>query len=401
MSGWSKGLITIATATLAACGGGGSGGSGEGAGVMLGDEARRAVLADLGTSVILPTLRDFATEAGELNTAMAAHAADPGDTAARQTAQAAWQDAMAQFERVEVVAVGPAAPSDEAGGQDLRDLIYAYPAFNACAVDRSAYAGDEVNATTRIDAMGLGAVEYLLYVEGENSACPPESGVDVAQARADYAAAVATFVAARAQELRDAWEADQGNFLAQWSQAGAGSDVYMTPQDALDALSTSLFYVEKETKDRKIACPTGIGATGLVCSGNDVSRVEHPYARASTPSLRANVQMFRDVFTGLGGGMGVNDLLRGIERQDIAEKLLSRLDITLTHIDTEISPDFETEVESIDDATACTNASANATGEPSACALHGAIQDAMDTFRTEVVSALSLATPDRAAGDND
>ena len=249
--------------------------------------------------------------------------------------------------------------------------------------------------------MGLGAIEYLLFFDGPNSACPPDSGVDVAQSRADYAAAVAAFIAARAEELRDAWEAGEGNFIAQWSQAGAGSDVYMTPQDALDALSTSLFYVEKETKDRKIACPTGIGATGLVCSGNDVSRVEHPYARASTPSLRANVQMFRDVFTGQAGGMGMNDLLAGIDRQDIVDKLLARLDVTLDQIDTQIDPDFETEVEAIDDSAACTNASANATGEPAACALHGAIQDAMDTFRTEVVSALSLATPDRAAGDND
>ncbi len=400
MPGWSKGLIAIATATLVACGGGGGGGD-NGGGVMLGDEARRAVLADLGTSVILPALRVFATEAAELETAMAAHAADPADAAARQAAQAAWAEAIAQFQRVEVVAVGPAAPSDAPGGQDLRDLIYAYPAFNACAVDRSAYAGDPVTASTRIDAMGLGAIEYLLYFDGSNSACPPDSGVDVAQSRADYAAAVAAFIAARAEELRDAWEASEGNFIAQWSQAGAGSDVYMTPQDALDALSTSLFYVEKETKDRKIACPTGIGATGLVCSGNDVSRVEHPYARASTPSLRANVQMFRDVFTGQAGGMGMNDLLAGIDRQDIVDKLLARLDVTLDQIDTQIDPDFETEVEAINDSTACTNASANATGEPAACALHGAIQDAMDTFRTEVVSALSLATPDRAAGDND
>ena len=111
--------------------------------------------------------------------------------------------------------------------------------------------------------------------------------------------------------------------------------------------------------------------------------------------------MFRDVFTGQAGGMGMNDLLAGIDRQDIVDKLLARLDVTLDQIDTQIDPDFETEVEAIDDSAACTNASANATGEPAACALHGAIQDAMDTFRTEVVSALSLATPDRAAGDND
>ena len=154
MPGWSKGLIAIATATLVACGGGGGGGD-NGGGVMLGDEARRAVLADLGTSVILPALRVFATEAAELETAMAAHAADPADAAALQAAQAAWTEAIVQFQRVEVVAVGPAAPSDAPGGQDLRDLIYAYPAFNACAADRSAYAGDPGTASTRSASSSL------------------------------------------------------------------------------------------------------------------------------------------------------------------------------------------------------------------------------------------------------
>lgn len=397
---WQPMAIAVSLVGLAACGGG-SGGSG--GGEMLGDEARRAVLADLGETVILPALRDFDGQAQSLAAAVAAHASDPADTAAKASAQSAWRDAIASFARVEVLQVGPAAVSSKPGGEDLRDLIYAYPNRNLFQIDCRALNGEMVDATTRIDAMGLGALEHLLFNPVQQTALDSDSCPDgnTAQLRADYARAIADFIAQTAARLSQRWEPAQGDFLSEWANAGAGSTVYSRPQDALDALSTALFYAEKETKDRKIACPTGIGATGLTCTGNDVSRVEFPFARASTVMLRNNVQVFRDVFTGLDGGMGMNALLRGIERDDIADKLLARLDATLAQLDQQISPDFEAEVEAISDQDACTNAQSMRSGEPAACALHGLIQDAMTTFRSEVVAALSLATPDNAAGDND
>ena len=49
-------------------------------------------------------------------------------------------------------------------------------------------------------------------------------------------------------------------------------------------------------------------------------------------------------------------------------------------------------------------AAANPNGgaaDPAVCSLHGLIKTAMDTFRGPIVAALSLKTPDDAAGDND
>lgn len=383
---------------LAACGGGGGGGS---SGPLLSDAARRAVLADIGEEIILPALREFDALAQALAAAVAAHAADPAAGAVKADAQDAWRAAVSNWQRSEVLQVGPAARSTQPGGEDRRDLIYAYPERTLCLIDAAAYNGDAVTAGTRIDVMGLGSLEYLLFFDGDNPSCPPASGVDRPQARADYASKVAAFIASQASALRNRWEPGQGNFLAQWSNAGLGGSVYGSPQAALNALTAALFYVEKETKDRKIACPTGIGATGLSCAGANVNRVEFPIARESTPALNANVIAFAAVFSGVNGGMGINDLLEGVGRQDIAARLDAHLAAVLAHLNIEIAPDFESEVEAINDSTACLNASSARSGEPAACALHGQLKAAMDTFRTEVVAALSLTTPGNAAGDND
>jgi uncharacterized protein len=389
---------------IAACGGGGGDTptASPTPGPMVGDAARRAVLTDLGERMILPALREFDTAAQALAAAVTALSEAPDGTATRSDAQAAWRTAMASWQRSEVLQVGPAGLSSgldaTPGGADLRDFIYAYPLRSVCAIEQLAAQDAAVTAGTSIEVTGLGALEFLLFIDAPNPCnlgTPP-----TAQQRANYAASAAARIANVAADLRNRWEPAGGNFIAQWNTAGNGSATYARPQDALDALSVVLFYTEKETKDRKISCPTGIGATGLSCEGSDVSRVEFPYARSSTPALRANVQTFRDAFTGVDGGMGINDLLEGIEREDIAQRLLTELDATLAGIDA-LDPDFETAVEAIDDGAACINASSAAQGEPAACALHGRIKRAMDIFRTEVVGVLSLATPDRAAGDND
>ena len=389
-------LAALCGLLLLACGGGG-GGQGD----LLGDEARRAVLADLGEELILPALRDFDGRAQTLAGAVATLAAAPDDVQARSQAQDAWADAILSFQRIEVLQLGPAAMSGQPGGENLRDLIYAYPDRVLFQIDCRALSGSTVDAQTRIDAMGLGALEHLLFNPVDAGAASSDACGDPAdpdQARADYARAVADFIASRATELHSRWEPAEGDFLAQWTQ---GTGAYMKPQDALDALSTALFYVEKDTKDRKIACPTGIGASGLVCNEADPTRTELFFSGLSAGALRANLQAFRDAFTGVNGGMGLNDLLRGIERGDIADRLLAALDATLSHLAQEIGEDFEGAVAAINDPAACTNASSSRQGEPAACALHGRIKAAMDIFRTEVVGALSLATPDSAAGDND
>lgn len=397
------GLLALALG-LTACGGGGGGGDG-GGGSSTGDDARREVLADIGEQIILPALRDFDSKAAALETAAAALATSPTDSTARTATRNAWDAAMTSWQRNEVLQVGPAGrstnPDMVAGGQDLRDRIYSWPlTLNVCGLEAAADTAAAVDANTGINLTGLGALEHLLFTDTPPAECVAQPS---AAERAAHVQRLTAWLAQVATSLRNRWEPASGNFIQQWNTAGAGSAVYMTPQSALNALSIALFYAEKQTKDRKIAYPTGLPAAGLDCTDPVACPefLESRLSRRSGANLVANYQAFRDVFTGVNGQFGVNDLLEGIGREDLSTEIVAELNALLAQLNAiESGGGFDTAVEGITDNTECMNASSSSSGLPP-CALLGVAKTAMDTFRGPVVAALSLAVPSTAAGDND
>lgn len=406
--------LPILALLLTACGGGGGGGSSPPPPAppppppppVVGDDARRAVLSSIGDEIILPSLRGFDTDATALQTAVMTLAATPSDPTAVDQTRSAWQTAMASWQRNEVLQVGPAGrstnPDMVAGGQDFREFIYSWPfTLDVCALEAAADNGDPVDGNTPINITGLGALEHLLFTDTPPASCAAQPD---AAARASHASRLADRIALLSSSLLDRWEPGSDNFLEQWSTAGLSTSVtYSRPQDALDALSIALFYAEKITKDRKIALPTGLPATGLTCSDPVACPefLESRVAERSGANLQVNLQTFRDVFTGVNGGMGVNDLLIGIGRQDLADEIVAELDIALAFLaDIENGIGFDAEVAAITDRTECTNAFSASAGLPP-CALLGHVKTAMDTFRGPIVAALGLAVPSSAAGDND
>ncbi len=377
-----------------------SGGKGDGS--TVGDEARREVLKDIAEQIILPSLQDFHTKAVALKTAVDALVAAPEGTDELEAAQNAWRAAMAAWQRNEPLQVGPAGRFSDMvkGGEDFRDYIYSWPLpLKACDLEAAAKNGSTVNEHTLIDMSGLGAVEYLLFTSFP-SACA--SGLTATQ-RAVHLQKLAARIASMASNLRNSWEPANGNFIEQWSSAGLASEKYMKPQDALNALSVALFYVEKSGKDRKIAYTTGVGTTDFYCTepASCPELLESRLSRNSGANLIANVQVLRDVFTGLNGKRGLNDLLEGIDRKDLADEIVSELDAVLAKLEEiETSTGFDTAVENISNRNTCLNAFANSTGL-APCALLGLTKTAMDTLRGPIYSALSLAIPSSAAGDND
>lgn len=399
---WRAGLLAAALA-LAACGGGGGGGVAPPP--LGGDEARRAVLKDIGEEIILPALQDFDARAGELKTAADALAAAPGDAGALTATQAAWEAAMASWQRNEVLQVGPAGRATGAdavtGGLDFRDFIYSWPfTLDVCGIEAAADNGAAVDGNTAINLTGLGALEHLLFTDAPPVLCPAQP--DAAK-RAVHVQKLAARVVQVATTLRNRWEPAVGNFIAQWSTAGLSGSVYSRPQDALNALSIALFYAEKTTKDRKVAYTAGLPAAGLDCANPSSCPefLESRLSRRSGANLVVNVQAFRDVFTGVDGKLGMNDLLEGIDRSDLAEEIVAEIDAVLAQLaDIENDQGFDAAVEGIADRTECVNAFSSSSGLPP-CALAGFMKTAMDTFRGPIVAALSLAIPNSAAGDND
>lgn len=411
------GLLML-TFVVAACGGGGGGSDGGGSSSSgsssssssgsstTGDDARRAVLRDIGEEIILPALRDFDSKASTLHTAAIALAAAPDDAETLEAARAAWEEAMTSWQRNEVLQVGPAGrstnPDMVTGGQDFREFIYSWPiTLDVCGIETAADSGAAVDGNTSINIAGLGALEHLLFTSTPPGSCAAQPS---AAERATHVQKLAARLAALATSLRNRWEPAEGNFVEHWSTAGLDtSTFYMRPQDALNSLSIALFYVEKISKDRKIAQTTGVGATGLTCGDPDSCPefLESRTSRHSGANLIANVQAFRDVFTGVNDQLGINDLLEGIDRADLATEIVAELDVVLAQLqEIENAEGFDTAVENITDRDECINAFSSSSGLPP-CALLGQIKTAMDTFRGPIVSALSLAVPSGAAGDND
>lgn len=387
------GLLVTAAAVKAACAGA------DGADTET-SEALAAVLADAGPRVVEPALLDAAEALAALSAATIAwrDAQDADAPAAQEAARAAWITAMTAWQRVEVLQIGPAAASLSAvAGEDLRDSVYSWPTVNRCRVDQETVYGawddPDFFDTRLVNVTGLDALEVLLWSPAGENDCPSQVdinadgswdalGVDgVQRARSAYAAALAAEAARVAEELRTAWSADGGGFGLQLAAAGSDGSPYESPEAGLDALSDALFYLETQTKDRKLGYAIGEGD----CEGDScLEQIESPLAGGSHTWIAINLSAFRALWTG-GEGAGFDELLRASDEAELADRMLAALDAA-------------------DAAAAALDAPLDVVvaDDPARVeAVYAAVKGVTDLLRGDVATALFLQIPDEAAGDND
>lgn len=364
---------------------------------------KRALLTSLGEKVFLPTYRDFAEAAAALESAAAAYA-DSGASADKEAAQQAWRDAMDIWQRAEVMRAGPAATMDafHPGGQDLGDRIYSYPLLvNPCRVDQvlveGLYADTSALSNQLVNTRGFDALEYLLFYEGTDNACAPQNDInstgswngivgELPERRADYAASAASILSDDADALVAAWE---GEFLAELSQAGAGSSLFDSDQAALNAVSDALFYLDKVTKDTKLAVPTGLSDCPTeTCPGE----LELRQSGHSKEAIVQNLEGFRMVLTGGPRGeasnLGFDDWLVAVGDPSLALDMIDRLDAAIA----------AAEAIEFDDLDA---ALADPEGLEQTIALYHAVKKVTDLLKADFITVLDLEVPQAAAGDND
>lgn len=263
----------------------------------------------------------------------------------RESARDAWRSAMASWSKVELFQFGPlpsAVPSagkDIYQGQNHRDRIYSWPAASRCRVEEQVISGKYAESgfdRVLISARGLLALEYLLFYDGDDSACATSSSTYAewnalsadarAQKKLAYAQAVASNVLETARNLNDAWSADDGNFRAVFVSASG----YPDESEAMNVLGWSLAYVDKELKDWKIGVPAGHTAT------SPVSGPESPYAHAATDNWKANLRGFRALFQGCGAngaGLGFDDWLSTAGHATLADDIVSAWQNAQTKVD--------------------------------------------------------------------
>jgi predicted lipoprotein len=351
---------------------------------------RRQALIALSEGVYQPAYQAFVSEARQLETATKSYASSLSE-ADRTAAQAAWTRAMAAWERAELMQVGPAAnlSSSTPGGQGLRTEIYAWPQSFPCGIDRVLVSKQyaelaTLRASTYVNVRGLGAVEVLLFDTRTTTACAASDAMvtpaawtgiagELAARRAAYARTLAEDLVDQGEKLISAWQ----TFAKELVTAGDGSKLFATSQDALNAASDALFYLDTEAKDMKLAVPAGLTMT---CMQPCADKVEHPFAQVSKESLVANVEAFRDVFR-----TGFRGLLVEADGKAVADDMDTLIDEALAAL-AAIEGTLESAI------------SADPAG---VMAAYAELQALNNRLKTDFVVKLDLRKPDAAAADND
>lgn len=389
-------LLACAVAGATACGSSGSGEPAENA------QERTALLTSVTDNVILPAYQRFAEATAALADAAETYAqavGTPGAQAARTAVQGAFVDAFDRMQYAEVLQLGPyGAAARFAGGQNLRDEVYSWPVVNACQVDvklvEEAYAEADFFDVSLVNVYGFDALEYLLFVDGAANSCPTPARInqdgswqalsagELEARRANYAAVVARGIATNASTLLSAWTSGFANELR---GAGLDSATYGTSQEGLDALFASMFYVELQVKDSKLAAPLGISADCATTTCPEL--LESQYADLSVTAVQKNIEAFSDVYYGgpasTTGRYGFGDLLRASNATELAEDMEEAMALVATRAPLVVEPIRE----SLD-------------AEPP-LALHEALRNLTTLLKTQFVSVLALRVPNEGAADND
>lgn len=364
--------------------------------------ARRAALESIGQRVILQTYQSFSDKAAALDVAVAAWQAAPADEAKQRAAQDAWRDAMMVWQEAELFLVGPAgAMGVTAGGEDLRSQLYSWPLVNRCRVDQEIvnkkYEDAATFAAQPVNVRGLDALEYLLFYSGADNACAPNAAInaqgqwaavpaaELPARRAAYSKTLTADLIKHANDLRDRWAPERGDFLGELTGAGQDSATWASTQEALNAISDALFYLDKETKDMKLALPAGI----MGCESDCAGKVESPFADASHLQILANLRGLSAIYHGGArddeAARGFDDLLRGVGAAALADKMDADIEAAIAAT-TAIGPSM----------------SATLASDPAkVVAAHAAVRKITDSLKTEFVAVLDLELPQRAEGDND
>lgn len=376
-----------------------------------------ALLAEVADHAILPELRAFSEATQALRTRTADYAAasrgasvEEAETgageaaiAARDAARDAWRVTMRQWQKLEVMQVGPAgSPGVFLGGLGLRDELYSWPTVHPCAIDQqlvaNSFRADGYFGAKLVTTYGLDALEYVLFADSPDNACPaaatlnregqwaalPEA--ELRQRRADYAEAVAQQLAEDARVLLQTWSAEGENFRRRFVEAGAADSPYRSPADAINQLFAALYYIELQVKDRKLAVPAGLHVDCVqeVCP----EQLESPFAHFARESIAANLEGFTALFFGgpeALGKLGFDDYLIAAGAPALVDEMRLRLQAAQEAVAADDRPLHRALVE--DPASVVT--------------LHEAIKALTDLMKSQMVTTLNLDVPQEGAGDND
>jgi uncharacterized protein len=224
--------------------------------VSLGDGERRITARELTTEVIVPTLDDVVTRAGEMTTAIQRLAATPTGSAL-DAAQAAWRAARVPWKETDAFGFGPA--------KDLSLGVAIDQAVDPTKIEL------ELAATTPISDVyvemlganrkGFHAIEYLMFLGDDDAAVLAALTTEpLAARRRELLVAYAHNLERKARELRDVWA---GDYAIRLAEPGSTNALYPTIKASIDALVNESTFLSEVVSDTWLGKPMGTATGGV------------------------------------------------------------------------------------------------------------------------------------------
>jgi predicted lipoprotein len=322
--------------------------------------------------------------------------------------QAAWKSLMSYWQQLEALQVGPLLPNSETGGLGIRERVYAWPLGERCQVEQQLVAEGYADAKSFSFASpavkDLGALEVLLFNHDAANACSAASSINATNAwsdlgedelearRAAYAQVLAAVIGDAASSLAQAWSPNQGNFAAELYRGAASKGLYKDAGTAWNAVSDALLYLDKYTKDLKLAKPLGIADCA---EGDCANQVESRHAKASFSHVTNNLR---------GAGIAILGCDKDKRPSGISAELISRKHTGLAEeLGDRYSAALSAFVALADQEQSAGKdlASAISSDRQVVQVAYDKLKSLTDLLKADLVTALQVELPVAVSGDND
>ena len=387
------------------------------------------LIANVGTFVTQPVVEDLKNQISVLDASLKSHCGainvlstleDTQLEELRKPLQENWKKAILTYHKLATLNFGPGAEETSTAMNSL----YSFDGEEKCRVDLQLfrYSRQGEAALPRFDVIdnynvrGLDSLEPLFFASPSQTRCSKANPrivqwfekplIEKEKVVCAYSLHLMKDIVAKANELSKAWSPQTAHYTAQMLRGKKGS-----PLEVTNNISQALFYLDTDTKDKKLAYPAGfevrINGTVQSCSPDVCpSKIEHPYAEMGFESLIASLEGSKALFQGIGhktnkNGFGFDDLLSSREKASLSEKMISGIDAAIENLRKQQKKgSFKDLFKNIDPDKCQSSTSENRIVE--ACALVQDIRKVTNLLKNEYLNALGeLSAPRQAQGDND
>lgn len=293
--------------------------------------ARKPVLENLATSVIIPGYENLYTEVAQLDQAVKDFTADP-NAESLTGLRGDFMGAYAAWQKVSFLEFGPAF------SETLRAEVNTFPTDNF-SIDNAVQTGEfSFTGFSTQNRRGLPAMEYLIYGVGATDEGILEKYTLDANAEnyKEYLLTVSQLLLNKVGLVYNQWLPSGGNYQEEFIQSD-GADIGSSFGEMVNALSQ---YLERFTRDARIGIPLGKRSQGVKIPRN----VEAYYSENSILLFREHITGMRDHYLGKSGdrdGKGFYEYLQEIkagEDEDLGQRILDQFDLILSRLDQVPSP---------------------------------------------------------------